>query len=96
MNQTKIAEGWNVTMIWEGPEESMQYNISDIAPLVFPVIEDKKENVTIFVYVPANASFGENTTITINLVWNSWEYDEFGEIQRRLRGRSETIFIRVE
>lgn len=95
MNQTKIAEGWDATLIWEGPEESLQYNISDIAPLVFPVIEDKTAEVTVFVYVPTNASLGENTTITINLIWNSWEYDDFGEVQRRLRGRSETVFIRV-
>jgi hypothetical protein len=95
MNQSLISNGWDATMIWEGPEESIQYNLTDIASLIFPVVEDKTENVTVFVYVPANASIGENTTITINLIWNSWEYDDFGEVQRRLRGRAETVFIRV-
>jgi hypothetical protein len=101
MNQTRIEEGWNVSMIWKGAEEDRQYNVSDVASLAFLVNvdrgkKDETENVTVFVYVPANASLGENTTITINLVWDSWEYNDLGEVERRLRGRAETVFIRVE
>jgi Zn-dependent protease len=94
MNQTKVDEGWNATLQWIGNENQEIYNVTDASPLTFNVNE--KENVTVKVSVPSTATIGENITLTITLKWNSWEYNELQEVEKRVRGKAESVKIRVK
>ncbi len=94
MNETKIEEGWNVTLIWEG-EETLIYNLTDSEPLSFQVDADLEENVTVRVLSPPMASMGDNATVTITLRWYSWGYNEYGDIVKIVRSTSEEIKVRV-
>lgn len=95
MNQTKIDDGWNVSLIWVG-EETVIYNITDDEPLNLTLEVDAIENVTVRVSVPSDASIGENVSVMVNMKWNSWERDQNGDVKKRERHTSEEITIRVE
>jgi hypothetical protein len=96
MNQTKIEEGWNVTILYMGDEETKLYNITDEEDMEFLVDENETKIVTVTVSAPTNAAVGENATVKVNLKWNSWVTNNLDEVVKRLKQTSEEVLVRVE
>jgi hypothetical protein len=94
MNETKIAEGWNVTAIWEG-EETETYNVTDAGPLTLKVGAKQTENVTVNVFVPPTATVGENVTIEFILKWFSQEFTDLGGTEKKEKTTFEEVIVRV-
>jgi len=95
LNRTKIDEGWNVTLIYIGEEETKTFNIGDTEDIEFRVDVNNTENVTVRVYSSSTSSIGQNAIVKINLKWISWEGNEVGDIKKRTRVTSEEILVRV-
>jgi hypothetical protein len=95
MNQTKIQDGWNVTLKWKGDESELIYNITDNRSLTFTVIEKESENITVTIFVPPSANIGENITIIFNLKWTSWILNQYQEVEEREKGLVDSVLIRV-
>jgi hypothetical protein len=95
MNQTKITEGWNVTII-RSESETPIYNLTDEGALHLSLEEDKSLNFTVNVSVPTTASIGDNATIRINLGWSSWSVNDWGDTEKKQRKTHEDVVIWVE
>jgi hypothetical protein len=52
-------------------------------------------NVTASVFVPASAQTQENVTITFNLVWISWELNQYQEVVQRHKNRVKPVTVKV-
>jgi Zn-dependent protease len=96
LNETKIAEGWNATLTWEEDGEIRLYNVTDDSPLAFELKKKNITNVTVGVTVAQTALSDENTTLVVRLSWNSWEENDIGEVEKKVRTRSEGLVIKVE
>jgi hypothetical protein len=95
LNQTRIDEGWNVTLSWTSEETENTYNISDIAPLNLTVDDKDFVNVTASLFAPSSAQSQENVTITFDLVWFSWELNQYSEVVKKQKNRVEPVIIHV-
>jgi Zn-dependent protease len=95
MNQTKIDSGWEVSLVWITDETVNTFNITDIGPLNLTVEEKEAVNVTATVFVPATALSQENVTITFNLVWISWELNQYSEVVQRHKNKVKPVIIKI-
>ncbi|ODS38247.1 MAG: hypothetical protein A7315_03305 [Candidatus Altiarchaeales archaeon WOR_SM1_79] len=102
LNQTKIEEGWNVTIIIEEDPEiipdivSTIYSISDPEPLGILIPASATVNFTVNISVPDTASTGENVTVKVRLRWTSWDTTDLEEVVKRTRSTYQEILVKVE
>jgi len=103
MNQTRIDEGWNVTLVWLEENQDLIppivaniYYITDAESLGLSMDANETVIVTVNISAPSTSSTGENITVNINLRWISWEGTEVGDVLKRERRTSEEILVRVE
>ncbi|UCE36084.1 MAG: site-2 protease family protein [Thermoplasmata archaeon] len=95
MNQSKVDEGWNASLIWTN-EETYIYNITDSDPLGFTVDDKEETNVTVRISAPSSAAINENVTLKLNLRWTSWVRNDLGDIIKREQSTYKEIKVSVE
>jgi len=96
LDETALFEGWNVTLTWTYETETRTYNVNETEPLNFTVGEDDAENVLVRVSSPISSLPGDNATVTINMHWDIYVRNDFGETEKRMRRTSEVIVVTVE
>jgi hypothetical protein len=96
LNQTLIDENWNTTLTLFGKKNNSTYNITDVDPLTLEVKEKEVVSISLGIYCPQTAITDDNATFTLNLQWNAWEYNDFGDLVKRVRMISSDILVTVE